>query len=514
MIKTLLPTIVLCLTILHLQAQPNIDWQKVIGGSQLDEAFSIQQTSDGGYIVSGETFSTDGDVIGNHGSGDYWVVKLTNNGIVSWKKCYGGSQYDSEPIIQQTVDGGYIIGGTSNSNDGDASGNHGEYDIWIIKLNSTGDLVWQKMYGGGGDEYLGSIQQTTDGGYIIFGGTESNSGNFSGNHGSSDFWLIKINGSGAVLWQKMMGGSGYDEGKYVRQTTDGGYILAGYTSSNDGDISGNHGDSDAWIAKLNSTGNIEWQKCFGGTQDESSFNIHQTVDGGFILSVRALSSDGDFPTNKGSFDAWIVKLNNNGVVEWKKSLGGSNYDSIDYIEQTSDGGYIGAGFSKSTDGDLTGLNKGEFDMWIVKLNSSGTLTWQKTIGGSSVDYAHAIKQTNDGGYIIAGTFNTLNGDIPSGHGDFDFGIVKLGTSTGINELELETVFHIYPNPVRSQLTIESNNNNIKSIEVNDISGRLIQTINPQSSLIKIDCSNYTNGVYFLKMQTKLGQNYSRIITKY
>ena len=512
MIKNLLTTTILCFIVLNIQAQPNIEWQKVFGGTHHDEAYSIQQTKDGGYIVAGPTSSINEDVAGNHGGTDYWVLKLTSIGTVSWKKCFGGKKNDVALTVQQTTDGGYIVGGYSSSNDGDASGNHGGSDIWIVKLTGEGNMAWQKMLGGTKDDWFGSLRQTADGGYIVFGSTESNNGDVSGNHGNADFWLIKLKDTGAISWQKTMGGSDYDQGNVVRQTADGGYIVAGYTFSNNGDVTGNHGDSDAWVAKLNSTGNIVWQKCMGGSKEDEVTNIQQTADGGFIASVSSSSANGDFSVNKGIYDSWIVKMNSTGTVEWKKNLGGSKVDIIEYLHQTTDGGYIAAGYSESEDGDLTGLHIGDYDFWLIKLNSTGTITWQKCLGGPLADFAYEIQQTDDGGFVVCGSFNFADNVIPGGHGGYDFVVVKLSTSTGINNLELKANFHIFPNPASNQLTIKTDENLIESdYTVFNIMGQTVRSgkINSDNTLLEV--GDFPSGTYLVQIKSKGGNSVSRFI---
>ena len=233
----------------HAQA-PAIEWQKCLGGTSEDIAYSIQQTSDGGFIVAGETLSNDGDVSGNHGGRDAWVVKLNSSGDIIWKKCLGGTDHDFAYSIQQTSDGGFIVAGLTGSNDGDVSGNHGGSDAWVVKLNSSGNILWQKCLGGTDGDYANSIQQTSDGGFIVAGETESNDGDVSGNHGGFDSWVVKLNSSGNIEWQKCLGGTGWDWENSIQQTSDGGFIVAGYTNSNDGDVSGNHGSKDYWVVKL------------------------------------------------------------------------------------------------------------------------------------------------------------------------------------------------------------------------------------------------------------------------
>ena len=220
----------------------------------------------------------------------------------------GGTNNDTAHSIQQTSDGGFIVAGTSPSTDGDVMGNHGFYDSWIVKLSSTGSIQWQKALGGTAEDVANHIQQTTDGGYIIAGYTYSTDGNVTGNHGGGDYWVIKLSNTGSMEWQKTLGGTNTDWAFSIQQTTDGGYIVAGQTTSLDGDVTGNQGIRDYWVIKLTSIGNIQWQKALGGTNYDHSLSIQQTIDGGHIVAGWSTSIDGDITSNQGSYDSWVVKL--------------------------------------------------------------------------------------------------------------------------------------------------------------------------------------------------------------
>jgi hypothetical protein len=346
----------------------NILWLKCLGGSLYDEANSVQQTADGGYIVAGDTNSTDGDVSGNHGARDAWVVKLDNIGNIQWQKCLGGSMNDFAFSVQQTADGGYIVAGDTNSTDGNVSGNHGNYDSWVVKLDNIGNIQWQRCLGGSRNEEANSIQQTADGGYIVAGDTNSTDGDVSGNHGNYDFWVVKLDSIGNIRWQKCLGGSSYEYGLSTQQITDGGYIVAGITNSNDGDVSGNHGGEDYWVVKLDGSGNIRWKKCLGGSRNDEAISIQQTTDGGYIVAGPSDSNDGDVSGNHGNADSWVVKLDRFGNIQWQKCLGGSAYDDSWTIRQTADERYIAAGLTFSNDGDVSG-NHGSGDAWAVKLDA-------------------------------------------------------------------------------------------------------------------------------------------------
>jgi uncharacterized repeat protein (TIGR01451 family) len=401
-----------------LLSQVQIQWQKCLGGTGYDQANAIQQTTDGGYIVAGWTQSINGDVSGNHGGEDFWVVKLDMTGNIQWQKCLGGTGYDRAHSIQQTTDGGYIVAGHTNSNNGDVSGNNGYYDMWVVKLDYQGNILWQKCLGGTGYDRAHSIQQTTDGGYIVAGYTYSNNGDVSGNHGDSDMWVVKLDPQGNIQWQKCLGGTNWEEVWSVRQTTDGGYIVAGSTCSNDGDVSGNNGGSDMWEVKLDHQGNIQWQKCLGGTSDDYAYSIQQTTDGGYIVAGYTRSNDGDVSGYNGGYsDMWVVKLDPHGDLLWQKCIGGTDWDEARYIEQIQDGGYLVAGLSV--------IIGNQYDFFVVKLDILGNLQWQKHIGGTTWDWAYSIKQTTDRGFIVAGWTNSINGDIIGNNGSEDMWVVKL-----------------------------------------------------------------------------------------
>ena len=424
MIRNILATLFFSFSFIVSISQTTIQWQKSLGGSDEELGSYIQQTNDGGYIVAGQSSSIDGDVSGNHGLTDYWVVKLTNIGTIEWQKSLGGTAEDFANSIQQTNDGGYIIVGFSQSNDGDVTGNQGFYDCWVVKLNDIGTIEWQKSLGGSSFDAGSSIQLTSDGGYIIAGSSSSNDGDVSGNHNSQDCWVVKLSSIGAIEWQKSLGGSSADQAGFIQQTSDGGYVFAGWSLSNDGDVTGNQGYYDYWVVKLSNIGTIEWQKSLGGSYNDLPSAIQQTNDGGFMLAGTSLSNDGDVSGNHGELDCWLVKLSSIGTIEWQKSLGGSGSDRAGSIQQTNDGGFIAVGTSNSNDGDVSS-NYGETDFWVVKLSDVGIIEWQKSFGGSGIDFGVSIQQTNDGAYIVAGQSSSNDVDVSGNHGNDDYWVVKL-----------------------------------------------------------------------------------------
>jgi hypothetical protein len=440
---------------------PNIEWAKCYGGTNSDWANSIQQTNDGGYIMAGYSYSNDGNVTGHHGGSDYWIVKLDTTGGIQWQKSLGGTGDEEAYSIQQTTDGGFIVAGISNSDDDDVTGNHGDSDYWVVKLNATGFLQWQRTLGGSGWDGAYSIQQTNDGGYIVAGLSTSNDGNVTGHHFGSDYWVVKLNTTGAIQWQKSLGGSLGDVAYSIQQTNDGGYIVAGYSASNDGDIAGNHGNTDYWLVKLDIAGNILWQKPLGGSLDDVAYSIQQTNDGGYILTGNSYSNDGNINGHHGNsiaFDYWVVKLDSAGIIQWQKSLGGLGDDWANSIEQTNDGGYIVSGYSASIDGDVTGHHGIDIfpDYWIVKLDTTGSIQWQKSLGGTGDEEAYSIQQTTDGGLIVAGISYSDDDDVTGHHGGInngDYWVVKLAGTNGIEEIPTSSI-SIFPNPTTGQVNIK------------------------------------------------------------
>jgi hypothetical protein len=493
----------------HAQA-PAVQWQKTLGGTSDDKATSVQQTTDGGYIVGGYTYSTDGIVTSNHGGYDYWVVKLSSTSSLEWQKTLGGTNNDIANSVQKTTDGGYIVAGWSYSLDGDITGNHGGCDYWVVKLSSIGNIQWQKTLGGSSNDFAYDVKETTDGGFIVAGSTYSIDGDVTANQGGYDYWVVKLSSIGNIEWQKALGGTNNDTAHSIQQTSDGGFIVAGTSPSTDGDVMGNHGFYDSWIVKLSSTGSIQWQKALGGTAEDVANYIQQTTDGGYIIAGYTYSTDGNVTGNHGGGDYWVIKLSNTGYLEWQKTLGGTNTDWAFSIQQTTDGGYIVAGQTTSLDGDVTG-NHGIRDYWVIKLTSIGNIQWQKALGGTNYDHSLSIQQTIDGGHIVAGWSNSIDGDITSNQGSYDSWVVKLAPeSLSTNDSNLQNSALIYPNPTKNFINITTELN-IQSISISELTGKQIYNTNTDTK--NIDISTLQNGIYLLKILTQNGTTKTEKIIK-
>ncbi len=449
---------------------PSIQWQNTIGGNYEDVLYSLQQTADGGYILGGRSTSNiSGDKTENSlGSEDYWVVKLDATGTIQWQNTIGGNGIEFLFSLQQTADGGYILGGYSESNvSGDKTENSlGNADYWVVKLNALGAIQWQNTIGGNDIDVLNSIQQTADGGFILGGNSHSNiSGDKTENSlGSADYWVVKLNATGAIQWQNTIGGDGFDLLFSIQQTADGGYILGGFSSSNiSGDKTENAlGNEDYWVVKLNATGAIQWQNTIGGNGIDELNSIQLTADGGYILGGSSNSNiSGDKTENSlGEEDYWVIKLNAAGVIQWQNTIGGNFEEQFYSLQQTADGGYIIGGYSDSNiSGDKTENCLGWYDFWVIKLNATGSIQWQNTIGGNSYDALIALLQTVDGGYILGGiSFSNISGDkTENSNGDIDYWVIKLAPESVPTEVVLADPASItmYPIPANDVLFVRS-----------------------------------------------------------
>jgi hypothetical protein len=404
-------------TLIALGQGPPILWQKTFGGSSTEAPRNIQQTSDGGYVVIGSTTSQDGDVICNHpdeGGGCYeiLVLKLSSTGTLQWARSLGGSQADDGCYIQETSSGDFILVGTTLSDDGDVSGKNIRSDAWVVKLSSSGNILWQKCYGGSNDDYAYCIRQTKEGGYIFVGATTSTNSTVPPNMGRSDVWVVKLDGIGNIIWQKNYGGSSDEEGHNISQTADGGYVVLGGIVPDSNYVGCNAGNSDGLIYKLDTNGGVEWNKCLGAQGWDGTNEVQQTSDKGYIIAGHSKSQQ--ITTHWwNDLDCWILKLDSLGNTTWQKTYGGGWDDAAWSIKQTSDGGYVFLAATQSNDGDIDDPIPpfAITNCWVVKLDAMGNIIWKKSYGGSGFDapieYPYGwfpmpseIIVTLDGGYAF------------------------------------------------------------------------------------------------------------------
>ncbi len=334
---------------------------------------------------------------------------------LQWQKPLGGSGEDDIARAYYGTDGSSVLCGQAGSTDGDATGNHGYNDGWVVKLDASGSLVWQKSYGGSLNDGIFSIKGTTDNGYIMCGYTGSTDWDVTGNHGGIDGWVIKTDNWGVIQWKKAIGGTKEDAFDGVMQTADGGYILVGRSASSDGDLNQNKGLLDGWVVKLDAAGAIEWQKNYGGSKDDYLFDIIQLSDNNYICAGISKSANANLPGNYGGTDAWFLKINaSNGAIQWSYQYGGSGNDAVYELKKPTDGtdNIVAAGYTTSpNDYNVTG-NHGQYDVWVVTIDQvNGILKHATCFGGSGDDFANSIQNTFDKGFVIAATSGSTDGDV-------------------------------------------------------------------------------------------------------
>jgi type IX secretion system substrate protein len=509
--KTITLLALLLFTITIYAQDPSILWQRTIGGSGDETLYSIKQTPDGGYIVGGASGS---DISGDktdasNGFFDIWIVKADAEGNIEWQNSIGGNALDDLHSIELTPDGGFIACGESTSDiSGDKTENsRGLDDYWIVKLDASGNVEWDKTIGGSDSESFPQIRVSNDS-YLISGDSWSNiSGDKTENAiGEDDYWLLKLDLSGNIIWQKTIGGSSYDSFSTMALTHDGGCILGGYSDSN---ISGNKtenskGGFDFWIVKLDSSGDIVWDKTIGGSGTDVLNSIVQTLDNGFLLSGRSSSDiSGDKTENsEGESDFWIVKLASNGTIEWQNTIGGNDIDQAYSANQTSDGGYIIGGFSRSTiSGDKTENGQGNFDCWLVKINNVGIIEWQNTIGGSEIDGITSVMQSSDGSYILGGNSQSnISGDkSENSRGGQDYWIIKHAQTLGIEENPFATAITLYPNPTKNILQLNTQDKTIDQVNIYTMTGSKVLQLEVDTVSPTVDVSGLASGVYYVQL---------------
>lgn len=409
---------------LRAQVPPTFGWGKTLGGSYYDEAFSVQQTTDGGYVVAGFSGSHDGDVTGNHLSEDFWVVKLSPDDSLVWETSLGGYATDAASSIYQTADGGYIVAGYTSSTDGDVLDNHGKEDVWIVKLDQNGEKQWQKALGGTENERCSSIAEMSNGNFILGAYSSSSDGDLTSNSGGYDYWLISLNSAGDLLWQHSYGGSDTDLVYSAVHTSDGGYILAGTTYSTDGDVTASFGGGDVWVVKTDSAGMLLWEKSYGGSLAEQGNAIIELKEGGFLITGISYSSDGDVTGNHGLGDCWMLLLDTAGMLLWENCFGSDHADGGNSLYQRNSNEFIVAGIASANNGDVSG-NHGLGDFWLFNLDSMGNLHWQQCYGGTKTESAFSVKPATNDGYIVAGYTKSNDVDVSGNKGQYDYWVVKL-----------------------------------------------------------------------------------------
>lgn len=487
-----------------------IEWQNCFGGPTTDNVYDITATNDG-YLIAGSTIVT--------GQGyDLYLIKTDLDGNLLWEKNLGGSYSEEAFRIFPTENGNYLIAGGSSSVDGDISYNPypGSLNYWLFKINSTGDIIWDKIAGGNSYDVLINGEKTSDGGIIGYGYTVSDDGDKTISYGSYDAWMVKLDSLGQKVWDFTIGTSGGDFSTAIKETSDKGILASAWSylgpngnincqpQSEDGDIA---------LFKLDSLGNEEWQKCYGGSDFEEVNDILELPDG-YILASSSSSSDGDasgagyhigYEGSGRTTDFWIIKIDFEGNIIWNKCFGGTKFEFSRRIFQASDGGFIVFGNTESIDGDVTGNHSsrsGYSDIWVIKISSTGELVWQQCIGGNGSEQIwYGVTDNGDGSYVIASNiwdFNSGQVECPTTNDSYQIWFIKVTDTTyvGTNNISYqESTMKVYPNPATEYVVFESQIAFSGFITVTDIYGRIITEIPVKDKKTVWDTRSVRPGVY-------------------
>ncbi|GER58849.1 lipoprotein [Patiriisocius marinus] len=416
-----------------------VSYVKTFGGSGVDIAVDIVEANNGNYVIVGTTTSTDGDISGKTTSDqDYWMLEITPEGSMVSNQTYGGSQDDVVSSVSKTSDGGYIMSGYSRSTDGDVSENAGFQDFWLVKTNSTGTIQWEQSFGFLGTDQAFNVFETSTGNFFATGfldvtasGGEGNDATTSGNddtrgvlHGVGEFWGILMDSNGNKLWRRYFGGSNNDRSYDAIETNDGGFLMTGASESVDFDITDDKGSYDFWAVRLDVNGNKLWTKSFGGSEIDISYAVAKTTDNGYILVGDTRSSDKDVSNLYGNADVWAVKFNDDGAIVWEQNYGGASFDSARDIKKLNNGDFAIVGNSRSGSGDYTN-NYGQNDIMLMTIGANGNLKYSYTAGGSGLDFGDALIQTQDNSIVLVGNTESNDNDITTNRGIKDVVVIKI-----------------------------------------------------------------------------------------
>lgn len=500
-------------------------WQECHGGSNFDYASDIIQTENG-YLIYGETRSIDGEISNNHGERDIWIVSIDSIGNIMWESCYGGSNDEFPNNIIKTDNSNYYFGAATASDDGNVqSGNHGGYDRWIVKINEEGEIIWEKCFGGSRTEYGGNLKLLSNGNILSYAATFSNDGDVPVNYGFLDVWLMIITPDGEILQSEVYGNIGQNNVFDIVETRDGGFFMASKAQEAEGMVQGDfHGWTDVWVVKLDSNLNILWQKLYGGSQLDYGFRGVLELNDGYLFLAKTNSNDFDVTgfhgvSGQDETDIWAVRIDTIGNIIWQKCFGGYDWESSGTLHQTEDGGFVIFGETQSNNGDVSGNNswQGNSDIWMVKINAEGELQWQECYGGYGNErLSKGVIHKSDHNWIVAGRASNISYDVDCNlHGYEDYWIFEIkDTTVGIPQTNANQQLKVYPCPANNYVVFENpvtarsrSTKQSPLLTITNTLGQQITQLEVKGEKTVWDTREIKPGVYFYRVALK-GIHYS------
>ena len=548
--------LVLLLSTFQLIHAQDILWEKSYGGKHAEYLFDVIPTPDYGFILAGSSLSkkTGNKTEDNRGDLDYWVWKMDEKGDLDWQKSLGGSGQDLLKAVVLTNEGGFLLAGSSLPNpskggafskevevDADYKGTRrGQSDFWIIKLNAKGGEEWQKTIGGSGQDDLTAVVRTRDGGFVIGGSSASQPNQTRGevleqtdekttpHYGGLDYWVMKLDKDGKIVWQQSFGGKYNDELRSIALTEDGGFLLGGSSNSPEsGNKTQKHlGESDYWIIKLDKDGNEQWQKTIGSSGDDQLYAVHTTKDGHYLLGGNSNSEPGEDKrsSNENGTDFWVVKLDkDNKDILWQETYNIAKVDILTSMVENDDstillGGYAQGSRFRGNDkaSSLRGndkLVKGTGDYVVIKINAKGEEKWRKDVGSDGEDILKKVVETRDGGYLLAGTSSgKISNDRNTSKGGNDFWVVKLKDKQ--KPKEERTPLEAIPNPAVDYTNVIVGYEFEKgTATLVDIAGHVLQQFKITERTVPIDLQGLPEGIYIVNIKTDKGNDGVKIIKR-
>ncbi|QMU29524.1 T9SS type A sorting domain-containing protein [Adhaeribacter radiodurans] len=526
---------------------PALAWDMRFGGSGTDNLTDVIKTSDGGYLAGGYSDSkVSGDKSQNSkGKNDYWIVKTDKNGKKLWDKSFGGSDQDYLNRVIQTQDGGYLLAGSSLSGkSGDKSQpSQGDRDFWIVKTDALGNKQWDKTYGGSDFDQFVKIIQLSTGEFVLGGTTKSPvNGDVSQNSpGLKDYWLVKISSTGTKIWDKRYGGNGDDQLGSFTETKEGGFLLAGssYSGAKGDKSQTSNGLTDYWVVKLDKEGNKIWDKTFGSRRDDVPASVARSGSDFYIAGTNTTYYNPEqSPEGFSDKDYWLVKIDTNGNLLWEKTFGGKQTDVLQASTSLPDGGIVLGGSSYSeVSGSKSQPSQGSYDYWIVRVDANGNKVYDKTVGGSERDELRTIFSTSDGGLMLAGwSASQVSGDVTQpNQGSSDYWLVKLAPAPDTSSMlttreatvtEAPVAFTnnltAYPNPFQGKVNVKFSlpQTQAATVKIFDGQGKEVSTLFQgevkaiQTYQLEWQAGNKPAGLYFIQLQTPtLRQQHKLLLTK-
>ncbi len=511
--KLLSITLYFCLSNFFIFSQPPIvQWEKGYGGSDFDEGMSIIQQTNGHFLICGTTNSNDHDLVGVHYSvdDDLWYLNLNSFGNpVSWK-CYGGTWFDEGRSVS-FKNNQVILFGIAGSEDGDLTGIHSMTtgpDLWLLKIDSTLNISFQKTFGSTGGDEAKKIMYTNDGGFIFLAKIGMAGNDVDTSYGHDDIWVAKTDSMVNIIWETTFGSISGDRAGDIITTQDGGYLVVGGAAMNNGNVACTPFSGTIWLIKLDSNGVVEWQKCFSSAYARK---VIATNDGGFV--VAGLTFDSTIAGYSGYSDYLLFKIDSLGNEQWTHCYGGSQFDTPNDLIQCSDGGFLVAGTSDSYD-FYASTSHGAKEALLVKIDSLGNYQWSQCYGNYGDETCTSITETSDGGFVLTGSTSSWNGLPNYGHGEL--WVLKInysgnGIFTPDNSIEQ---FHSYASTEGIGIELSSKKEQDILISIYDISGRKLLSDNTHVVIGKSRL-NYSlevaNGVFLIQLNCKDGRVVNKLV---